>query len=46
VILQLYSEPFEEELSLLLILVHVVCPILCEVVELMAVLGDGVVPLS
>jgi hypothetical protein len=44
VILQLYSEPFEEELGLLLILVHVVC--LCEVVELMAVHGDGVVPLS
>jgi hypothetical protein len=34
-----------EELSLLIVHINVVCPILCEVVKLAAVLIDGVVPL-
>jgi hypothetical protein len=42
----LYGEPFAEELGHLLISINMVCPILCEVVELLAVLKDGVVPLS
>jgi hypothetical protein len=39
-ILQLYSEPLAEELNLLLVSIHMMCPILCEVVELLAVLID------
>jgi hypothetical protein len=35
-----------EELSLLLISINVVCPKLHEVVELLVVLIDGVLPLS
>jgi hypothetical protein len=46
VILQLYGEPLAEELDLLLISINVVCLVLCEVVELLAVLVDGAVPLS
>jgi hypothetical protein len=34
-----------EELSLLLISINVVCPILHEVVKLLALLEDGMVPL-
>jgi hypothetical protein len=45
-ILQLYGELLMEELSLLLVHVNVVCSVLHEVVELLAVLMDGVVPLS
>jgi hypothetical protein len=45
-ILQLYVEPLVEELRLLLIRVNVVCPILCEVFEVLAVLIDGMVLLS
>jgi hypothetical protein len=44
-ILQLDVEPFAEELNLLLIRVNVVCPILHEFVELVAVVVDSVVPL-
>jgi hypothetical protein len=44
-ILQLDLEPLVEELGLLLLRVNVVCPVLCEVVELAVVLIDGVVPL-
>jgi hypothetical protein len=44
-ILQLWGEPLVEELNLLIINVNVVCPVLREVVELLAVLIDGVVPL-
>jgi hypothetical protein len=46
VILQLYSEPFVEELNILLVCVHMVCLVLREVVELMVVQGDSVVPRS
>jgi hypothetical protein len=35
-----------EELILLLVRIDVVCPILCEVVEPMTVVIDGVVPLT
>jgi hypothetical protein len=41
-----YGESLAEELNLLRIHVNVVCPVVCEVVELMVVLRDGVVPLS
>jgi hypothetical protein len=44
-ILQLYDEPLVVELSLLRVCVNVVCSVMCEVVELLAVLIDGVVPL-
>jgi hypothetical protein len=44
-ILQLWGEPLVEELNLLIINVNVVCPVLRELVELLAVLIDGVVPL-
>jgi hypothetical protein len=42
-ILQLYDEPLVVELSLLRVCVNVVCSIMCEVVELLAVLIYGVV---
>jgi hypothetical protein len=44
--MQLYSEPLAKELSLLLIGVNVVASILCQVVELLGILIDCVVPLS
>jgi hypothetical protein len=46
VILQLYGEPHVEEHDLFLISINVVCPVLRKVVELLAVLIDGAVPLS
>jgi hypothetical protein len=39
--LQLYSEPLAEELSLLLICINMMCPVLHEVIELLAVLKDS-----
>jgi hypothetical protein len=44
--MQLYGEPLAKELNLLLIIVNVVCPILRKVVELLALVLDGMVPLS
>jgi hypothetical protein len=45
-ILLLCGDPLVKELSLLHVCVNVVCPVLHEVVELVAVLRDIVVPLS
>jgi hypothetical protein len=44
-ILQLNSEPHAKELNLLLVSINVVAPVLCQVVELLGVLIDSVVPL-
>jgi hypothetical protein len=44
--LQLYGDPLMEELNLCLISINMVPSVLREVVELLGVLVDGVVPLS
>jgi hypothetical protein len=44
-ILQLNSEPLVKELDLLCISIHMVTPILCQIVELLNVLIHRTVPL-
>jgi hypothetical protein len=44
-ILQLNSEPLAKELDLLCISIHMVTPVLCQIVELLNVLIDRMVPL-
>jgi hypothetical protein len=44
-ILQLNSEPLAKELGLLCISIHMVTPVLCQIVELLNVLIDRMVPL-
>jgi hypothetical protein len=44
-ILQLNSEPLVKELNLLCISIHMVTPVLCQIVELLNVLIDRTVPL-
>jgi hypothetical protein len=46
VVLQLNCEPLAKELDLLLIGVNVVASVLCQVVELLGLLIDWVVPLA
>jgi hypothetical protein len=44
-ILQLNSEPLAKELGLLSIIIHMVTPVLCQIVELLDVLIDRTIPL-
>jgi hypothetical protein len=44
-ILQLNSEPLAKELGLLCISIHIVTPVLCQIIELLNVLIDRTVPL-